>query len=212
MGWYSTNDLTNLTYEDYEINGRYCKSGLAFPTSNVTGNCTATDRIFYEGKNLSIPYPCDPTNQTKRCSLFFNASAPNDAITLPQKSFDVRCNCALNGNDGYCSKILGTENYKEAVSKLKNVLEASECHTLDRDNFRAQRDICGIGDGTDLDDAIVAMFNIKYQSYIQDSVVRSCIENAFDDSLINQRKIGGVLQSFVNFTVMLSILFVWSYI
>jgi hypothetical protein len=108
MGWYSVNDLTNLTYEDYEINGRYCKSGLAFPTANVTANCSATDRIVYNSVNLSDPYPCDPTNQTARCLLFYNNSYPNDAISLPQLSFSVRCNCALNGGDGYCSKILGT--------------------------------------------------------------------------------------------------------
>jgi hypothetical protein len=90
MGWFSKSD-TNFTYEDYEINGRYCKSGLAFPTTNISAtnpgpvisaNCTATDRIFYEGKNLSSPFSCDPTNQTRRCFLFYNSSYPNDAITL----------------------------------------------------------------------------------------------------------------------------------
>lgn len=74
----------------------------------MTANCTATDRIVYKNVNLTAPYPCDPSNQTDRCYLFYNASAPNDAIPLAQKSFPVRCNCALNGNDGYCSKILGT--------------------------------------------------------------------------------------------------------
>lgn len=33
MGWKSTNPLTNLTAEDFRINGMYCKSGLAFPLS-----------------------------------------------------------------------------------------------------------------------------------------------------------------------------------
>lgn len=137
MGWYSQNPLTNLTYEDFEINGRYCKSGLAFPITNFSSNCTATDRIFYEGKNKTYPYKCDPVNQSSRCNLFFNISYPNDGYVLNQSSFSVRCSCALNGNDGYCSKILGTEKYKDAVAKLKKVLESSECHTLDRYDMRA---------------------------------------------------------------------------
>lgn len=139
MGWYSESP-TNFTYSDFEINGRYCKSGLAFPVpgSNSTqGNCTATDRIYYVNQSIKYPYQCDPTNQTNRCVLVYNASAPNDAIELPTKNFSVRCNCDLTGNGGYCSKILGTAFYKDAVSKLKTVLEASECHTLDRNNLRA---------------------------------------------------------------------------
>ena len=59
MGWYSAS-FTNISYDDYELNGRYCKSGLAFPvneTANlknntngskefILGNCTATDKII----------------------------------------------------------------------------------------------------------------------------------------------------------------------
>ncbi len=96
----------------------------------------------------------------------YNASAPNDAITLPQQNFTVRCNCALNGNDGYCANILGTQEYRDAMSKLKTVLEASECHTLDRDNFRAQRDTCGVKPGKDWDEAIDAMFKVKYHAWV----------------------------------------------
>ena len=145
MGWYSSNPLSNLSYSDYEINGRYCKSGLAFPISNVSGNCTATDRILYNGVNLTYPYPCDPTNQAMKCGLWYNASVPNPAYVLPQLSFNVRCNCALNGVDGYCSQLLGPQEYSDAVTLFKSVLEASKCHTLDRSSMRAQRDVCGIG-------------------------------------------------------------------
>ena len=71
MGWYSAS-ATNFSYSDFEINGRYCDSGLAFPilntgkptTLNYTGNCTATDRIFYNNTNITYPFPCDPTQQS----------------------------------------------------------------------------------------------------------------------------------------------------
>jgi hypothetical protein len=74
------------------------------------------------------------------------------------------------------------------MSKLKTVLEASECHTLDRDDFRAQRDSCGIKPGKDWDDAIDAMFKVKYHAWVQDSKVRACVEEVFDDSPVNQAR------------------------
>lgn len=45
MGWYAPYNRNNLTYSDFEINGRYCKSGLAFPISDYTANCTAVDKV-----------------------------------------------------------------------------------------------------------------------------------------------------------------------
>lgn len=58
------------------------------------------------------------------------------------------------------------------MSKLKTVLEASSCHTLDRDNFRAQRDTCGVGAGKEWNEAIDAMFKVKYHAWVQDDKVR----------------------------------------
>ena len=52
------------------------------------------------------------------------------------------------------------------MSKLKTVLEASECHTLDRDDFRAQRDTCGVKPGKEWTEAIDAMFKVKYHAWV----------------------------------------------
>jgi hypothetical protein len=42
--------------------------------------------------------------------------------------------------------MLGTLKYARAVEAKSIVLQASKCHTLDRNNFRAQKDEeCGIG-------------------------------------------------------------------
>lgn len=99
------------------------------------------------------------------------------------------------------------------MAKLKNVLESSECHTLDREDFRAQRDICGIGGGGDLDSAISAMFDMKYHPWVQDGRVRSCIEEVFDDSLRNQQKMGAApLLQLGGMIIALSTLFVVSYL
>lgn len=37
LGWLSASN-SNFTYAEYELNGRYCKSGLAFPVTNVTSS------------------------------------------------------------------------------------------------------------------------------------------------------------------------------
>lgn len=76
---------------------------------------------------------------------------------------------------------------------MKSVLEVSRCHTLDRYNSRAQRDSCGIGPSATLDEAIIAMFEVRYHAYVQDGTVRSCIEQIFDDSLFNQKKMNAAL-------------------
>lgn len=94
------------------------------------------------------------------------------------------------------------------MSKLKDVLEASECHTLDRYNFRAQRDVCGIGEKPELDEAITAMFDVKYHPWVQDQTVKACIEDAFDDSLTNQKKMSGrymrsMIQAMIGLTIFL---------
>jgi hypothetical protein len=62
MGWKSDNPLSNLTADDFMINGKYCKSGLAFPIDEFKGNCSATDHIKYDNKIIRSPYECDPTD------------------------------------------------------------------------------------------------------------------------------------------------------
>lgn len=132
---------------------------------------------------------------------------PNDAIPLPQKNFTARCNCGLNGNSGFCSNLIGTTKYKDAVASLKSVLEVSQCHTLDRNDFRAQRDSCGIGPSSTLDEAITAMFEVKYHAYVQDPTVSGCIEQIFDDSLFNQQKMFALVNTLSAVTLSIALAF-----
>ena len=173
------------------MNGRYCKSGLAFPTSNFSANCTAVQRIEFNNETIAAPYKCNPTNQSLQCKLVYNASEPNDGLSAIEKSFNVPCGCALDGNQGFCTKILGTTSYVLAVEKLKKVFEYSTCHSLDRSDMRAQMDECGIGPGEDIDAAIEQLFLINYWPYAQKEAnekVRNCIEQFFSDSPTNLKK------------------------
>ena len=71
FGW-SSNNPSNPTFEDYEFNGQYCKSGLAFPETAQTARCTSTDHIKFRGQKLPSPYQCNPTNNENFCQLHFN--------------------------------------------------------------------------------------------------------------------------------------------
>lgn len=64
-----------------------------------------------------------------------------------QSYVNYACQCAMDGVRGFCGSVLGTKEYAAALYELKPVLEKSNCHTLDRHDFRAHKDTCGIGFG-----------------------------------------------------------------
>ncbi len=49
----------------------------------------------------------------------------------------------------------------------------------------AHRDLCGIGDGDDLNNALEAIFDLKYHPYVQSDYIKACITDAFVDSPTN---------------------------
>lgn len=115
------------------MNGQYCKSGLAFlNTNDGAAECTDAFAIKQNGVTLDVAdnYRCDPTDNENPCQIFYS---DNDY-------FDVPCMCSLQGQEGYCAAILGTEVYMESLISLKRMLEKSNCHTGDRHNFQAQLD------------------------------------------------------------------------
>ena len=60
-------------------------------------------------------------------------------------TYEEHCRCAMDGDSGYCGTVLGTDIYTQNISLVKEMLLKSACHTLDRDNLRAQKDTCGQG-------------------------------------------------------------------
>ena len=68
----------------------------------------------------------------------------------------------------------------------KHVLDNSSCHTLDRANLRAQKDICGIGKSNEeWRFAVDQQFNVTHWPYIQSSSNYHCVQSFFEDSYIN---------------------------
>ena len=126
------------------------------------------------------------------CNLYFNTTSYTGGQTV-QKFVSTSCKCALDGDNGFCGNILGTELYFEGLSTLKNILQSSECHTLDRFDLRAQKD-CGIGPGDEWETAVNWQFKLNYWPYVnaESESVRQCVEDMFLDSLTNLKKDGAV--------------------
>lgn len=184
FGWQSA--TSNPTFEDFQFNGQYCKSGLAYPENSLTARCTSTDHIKFNSRKTASPYQCDPTNNQDKCQLFFNITDYVPGQDAKQDNIDTTCRCALDGDNGFCGSILGTSEYQDALGAIKPVLERSECHTLDRYDYRAQRDSCGIGSGNIWDNAVNEKFRINYWPYVNAQYgVKDCVEKTFKDSLVN---------------------------
>jgi len=75
FGWAFTSQNKSLAYslEDYQQNGKYCKSGLAYQAGKNTAKCTEVEDVYQgtDGGPLPAPYKCNPKNPHKKCKLAF---------------------------------------------------------------------------------------------------------------------------------------------
>jgi hypothetical protein len=72
FGWFSKNNNANPTEDDYIANGKFCITGMAFNSNLNEATCTSATNVTFNGKVLKSPYPCDPTDPTKKCRTYFN--------------------------------------------------------------------------------------------------------------------------------------------
>jgi hypothetical protein len=97
---------------------------------------------------VESPYQCSVANPANTCRYYFSI---NEYITQ-------QCQCGFDPTIGYCPYPAQTELTKY-ISSLKKVLQASNCHSLDRYNLRAQSETCGMGPQIELKAAISMSFN-----------------------------------------------------
>jgi len=64
-------------------------------------------------------------------------------------------------------------------------MKESKCHTLDRNDLRAQRDACGRGFNDEWQLAVDLQFNVTHWPYIQSSQNYECVQEFFEDSFTN---------------------------
>ena len=190
-------DYLNPSFEDYKYNGQYCMSGLAFPKSQTIAKCTKVHQVEFDGEVLwsekdwdpkvDAPptFECDPTDNSKMCELKYYITDPDVREEFAiEKSFFTTCKCSMDGTTGYCGQVLGTQVYADGLYNIKNVMESSDCHTLDRHDWRAQKEDCNVSTAEDWDRAVSDLFNLNHWPYVngKDENIRNCIKTTFKDS------------------------------
>ena len=128
------------TLADYERNGRYCMSGLAYGDGD-SAKCVRATAIKFDGLEIAAPYVCQPRDPSKKCQIQFEKA--DSAIG----EVSVDCRCAMTDQtSGFCSSVIGTDAYLEATQQMRLVYENSNCHSLDRHDLGAHRDSCAFQD------------------------------------------------------------------
>ena len=164
-------------------------SGLAFPKNEYMAICTKVHEVVFDGKVLwdekkwdpkeDAPpeFECDPTDNSKLCELKYYINPDAREIDQIENSYFTTCKCSMDGRTGYCGTVLGTQVYADGLYNIKNILESSDCHTLDRDDWRAQKEDCNNGSLGEWQDAVTSLFRLNHWPYVngKDSDVRDCI-------------------------------------
>ena len=193
FGWSTA--PTGITLSNNEYNGLFCKSGLAINTSSNIATCKGVTSIRYNGATLSSPYACTATDTSVKCQLVYGTGASD--------YYEAVWKWALDGSKGYWGSIIGTTEYKKYTAAMIQVNEGSKCHTLDRNDLRAQSESCGIGTSTDLwRYAVEKRFNVTYWPWIQSTTVLNCINAVFDDSYTNLSKNSAKRISYIGVTIL----------
>jgi len=82
----------------------------------------------------------------------------------------------MDGDTGFCSSILGTNDFAEGAAKIKLLFGQSLCHTLDRGDYRALREECCLAKEKEWFEA--ADWNFKINNWpnvnAKDPTVKDC--------------------------------------
>ena len=186
FGWHSES-TERASQDDFRMNGRYCKSGLAAPTAPNEATCTRTKAIEFQKQVLNQPYKCSPQNPNDKCTVRFDLPQANEFSWEGARSYlESDCSCALTDQlTGFCENVIGTEPYFRYTQQIRQLLTQSRCHTLDRSDLRAQRDSCGLGLSPEWQLAVDLQFNVTHWPYIQSSANYQCVTKFFADSYTN---------------------------
>ena len=98
----------------------------------------------------------------------------------------------MDGDSGFCASVLGTEDFAEGASKIKNLFSQSQCHTLDRGDYRALREDCCLANDNEWEEAADWNFKLQNWPYInaENSAVQECFYDMDKNSPKNLKKDG----------------------
>ena len=97
----------------------------------------------------------------------------------------------MDGDNGFCSDILGTPEYRASLAAMLPILKESRCHTLDRDNMLAHKDVCGVGVTPAWEEAVDQQYRMNNWQFVNAKTqIANCFASTLSDSLINMSKDG----------------------
>lgn len=143
FGWES---ITGNQLDDAVRNGKFCKTGWAWNSDGAdTAQCTKITSVVTDmGTEMKTPYECTATMDNNYCQYYLDFSNNN--------YLSGQCECALDDYQGFCRYPGQIETYT-FIGYVKVLDENNHCHTLDRDNMKAQLE-CGLGKSEAMKNAV----------------------------------------------------------
>lgn len=84
-------------------------TGLAYPRSDTEARCAKFKEMKFDDKVVPEPFACNPTNPEKRCELYYEVDAEDEADSTAKEYINGPaglghrakilnyCKCALDG-------------------------------------------------------------------------------------------------------------------
>lgn len=110
----------------------------------------------------------------------------------------------MDGDSGFCSTILGTPDFAEGASAIKQLLGQSLCHTLDRGDYRALREECCLANEADWEKAAEWNFKINNWPYVnaESETVKECFYKMDKMSPENLAKDNAMAPIYASFSIL----------
>lgn len=127
---------------------------------------------------MKTPLLCTATLDDNNCKYYLDYSLTNYLQGL--------CECGLDSNPGFC-RYPSQDDTLTFIKYIKLVNENDHCHTLDRDNMKAQLE-CGLGDCEEFRLATQWKYKFENWSSSNGEYVFDCIERFHPNSYTNIKK------------------------
>lgn len=136
--------------------------------------CASITQVTSDFGPVTSPYKCTVGNPMNTCRYYYNSY---EYITQ-------ECQCGFDPTVGYC-QYPGQDELTNYIQSIYPAYNASNCHTLDRFNLRAQAEPCGMGPQIALKQAIAVSFNFTHWPFIQNADAAQCILSIHPHSQTN---------------------------
>ena len=127
---------------------------------------------------MKAPFNCTASMVNNFCNYYLDYSNTNYLAG--------QCECAMDDHTGFCP-YPGQPETLTFIKYISLVNDNDHCHTLDRDNMKAQLE-CGLGDCEEFKQAVQWKMRFERWSSMNGDYVFDCMERFHPDSYSNIKK------------------------